>query len=389
MKIPILIIALVQCTSAWAISIDSIPATAGKKHGLHFIQNARSANIAQGLLLTPFLVPGYSPDIQFTLTAGGIISFKTLKKDSLLPRSSVPATITYSSTGAFIASSNWVTFWLHDRLRVNCLLQYRSLKDVYFGVGYANAIQTSYPDSTGYHRSYFVFQVRPLWRLGSSFFAGAFLDYNQNILWDVNPHMAKDPNYRQFGQNIINAGVGGSITFDSRDFPQNAYKGFYLSATYTVYGKTMGANTRFRTLDVDSRLYIPLSPHKIRTLAFNWRSRYEFGQTPFTAMASFGSPFDLRGYRYGQFRDQFSNYGILEYRHKLYFGNNQPSRYGFVLWTALGAIGPEFYQSLFCNSLPNAGIGLRFEIQPRLNVRLDVGYSPSHSGVYFNFPEAF
>jgi len=382
-------ITLTQYKSAWAISTDSIPRLAWKKNILHFSRNTSDPDIQQRFLLTPFLVPGYSPDIQFTVTAGGIFSFKTAKKDSILPRSSVPATLTYSTTGAFIASSNWVTFWFHDRLRINSLLQYRSLKDVYFGVGYASAISTAYPDSTSYHRSYFVFQLRPLWRLGSSFFAGPILDYNQNILSDINPHMAKDPNYRQFGQTIINAGVGAAINYDSRDFPQNAYNGFYLSATYAFYGKTMGANTQFRALDVDSRIYLPLSSRKIRTLAFNWRSRYEFGETPFTAMASFGSPFDLRGYRYGQFRDRFFNYGIVEYRDRLYTSDNKPSRYGFVFWGGLGAIGQNISQSIFSSTLPNAGIGFRFEIQPRLNVRLDIGYSPSHSSVYFNFPEAF
>ena len=340
-------------------------------------------------MLTPFLVPGYSPDIQFTLTAGGIFSFRTKSADSLLPRCSVPVTVTYSSAGAFIASSSWVTFWLHDKLRVNALLQYKSLDDVYFGVGYSDALKTAYPDSTGYHRRYYVFQVRPLWKLGSNIFGGPVLDYNRNIVTRTNPHMSIDPNYRRFGRQILAAGFGASINFDSRDFPQNPQRGYFLSATYTNYGTILGSGVRFNALDLDTRLYIALSGQRIRTLAINWRSRYEFGETPFTAMPSFGSPFDLRGYRYGQFRDRYSNYVVAEYRHKLYHVSNKPSRYGFVLWAGLGAIGPDFRQSLFGNALPDAGIGLRYEVQPRLNVRLDIGYCPTHVGVYANFPEAF
>jgi outer membrane protein assembly factor BamA len=263
------------------------------------------------------------------------------------------------------------------------------MHDVYYGVGYANAIQTAYPDSTGYRRSYLVMQFRPLWRIWRALFAGPLFDYNQNILWDINPHMTHDPNYIEFGQKIINAGIGGAINYDSRDLPQNAYRGFYTSATYTFYGKMAGANTRFRALDVDSRVYIPLGSVKIRTLALNWRTRYEFGPAPFTYMASFGSPFDLRGYRYGQFRDQFFNCGIAEYRQKLYAGADKPTRFGFVIWGGVGAIGDGVANSLFRYALPDVGIGLRFEIQPRLNVRLDLGYSPSHTGVYFNFLEAY
>ena len=298
-------------------------------------------------------------------------------------------TVTYSSTGAFIASSSWVTFWLRDKLRINALLQYKSLDDVYFGVGYANALKTAYPDSTGYHRRNIVFQLRPLWRLGSNIFGGPVLDYNRNILGKVNPHMSKDPNYRQFGPQILAAGLGAAINYDSRDFPQNPYRGFFLSVTYIYYGGLPAAGARFSALDLDYRTYLPLSRQRIRTLAINWRSRYEFGETPFTAMPSFGSPFDLRGYRYGQFRDRYANYVIGEYRHKLYLASGKPSRYGFVAWGGLGAIGRAFGQSLFGIVLPNAGIGFRFEVQPRLNVRLDIGYCPTHIGVYANFPEAY
>jgi len=343
----------------------------------------------KNFLTTKFMVPGYSPDILFSLTAGCIFSFKTDAGDLLLPRSSVPLTFTYSSAGAFIANLNLVSYWLHDRLRVNMLLQFRSLRDVYYGVGLGDGVHTAYPDSTGYRRSYLTLQFRPLWRLAHHFFGGPALDYNQNILWDVNPHMQGDGNYRRFGSYIVNAGLGGMICYDSRDFPQNAYKGLYLAATYILYGKMLGSNTRFQSLDIDLRWYLPVAGSRARLIAFNWRSRYAIGQAPFTAMASPGTPFDLRGYRYGQFRDNFLNYAIAEYRYKFYRRSGKPSPLGFVLWTGAGAIGPNPTAAAYRQVLPNAGVGLRYEIQPRLNVRVDFGVCPYHAGAYVNFSEAF
>jgi hypothetical protein len=389
LKLLICCIMMVQISVAREIFNDSIPIGTGKTHFLRFGNKTVDQYHQGNWVLTPFLLPGYSPDIQFALTGGGLFSFKTRRNDSLLPRSTVPVTFTYSSTGAFVASSNWATYWLHDNLRINCLLQYRAMKDIYYGIGYYNAVHTDYPDSTSYSRSYFVFQLHPLWKVAKSLFAGPNLDYSQNILWNINPHMLKDANYQEFGQKIVNAGIGGTINYDTRDFPQNAYKGLYISATYTFYGKMMDGNTRFRALDVDSRLFLPLAHGKIRTLAFNWRSRYEFGEIPFTAMASLGSPFDLRGYRNGQFRDPFVNYGIAEYRHKFYTSHGKPTRSGFALWCGIGSIGSDFNGALFHKVLPDLGIGYRFEIQPRLNVRLDLGYSPFYSGIYFNIQEAF
>jgi hypothetical protein len=39
--------------------------------------------------------------------------------------------------------------------------------------------------------------------------------------------------------------------------------------------------------------------------------------------------------------------------------------------------------------LPNGGIGLRFEIQKRMNLRIDYGFGAGSSAFYFSFNEAF
>ncbi len=345
------------------------------------------------LLVTPFFLPGYSPDIQFSLAAGAVVSFKTKQNDSSLPTSSVPVTVTYSSIKSFIVSSGWTTFWFHDRFRVNALIQYKASRDAYYGVGYENAVNTVFPDSTNFWRSFFIFQVRPLWKLRKYLFAGISLDYNQNVLWKVNRHMAKDPYYLQYGQYISNTGIGAILSYDSRDFPQNAARGWYSTLIYTFYQKAFGGNTNFRALDFDTRIFLPLSSTKMHVLALNWRSRYVFGEPPFTSMISLGTSVDLRGFRFGQFRDFYLNYIMAEYRHKLYRSSGRPTRFGFVVWSGLGTIGPSFSDALFKRALPDFGIGVRFEVQPRLNLRIDLGYTPSragsHNATFFNFQEAF
>jgi hypothetical protein len=39
--------------------------------------------------------------------------------------------------------------------------------------------------------------------------------------------------------------------------------------------------------------------------------------------------------------------------------------------------------------LPNAGVGLRFELQKRMNVRLDYGFGLDSQAFYISFNEAF
>ena len=359
----------------------------------HFLGGSSAGNRQGKLQINPFVLPGYSPDIQFSIAGGAVISFKTKLGDSLLPTSSVPTTITYSSIHSFIFSMGFTTFWLHDKLRINALMQYKASRDAYYGVGYVNALHTSFPDSTVFWRSFTIVQVRPLWRLKKHFFAGLSLDFNQNVLWNINHHMQKDPNYINTGQYIVNTGIGGILSYDTRDVPQNPYRGIYSSLIYTDYMSALGGNTNFRALDFDNRFFIRLNKHKVRTLAINLRSRYDFGQVPFTSMISLGTSNDLRGFRFGQFRDYYMNYIITELRYKIYKGGGKPTRFGFVIWGGLGAIGDNFGSALFTQPLPDFGIGLRFEVQPRLNLRIDFGIAPTpagtHTGTYFNFLEPF
>ena len=63
------------------------------------------------------------------------------------------------------------------------------------------------------------------------------------------------------------------------------------------------------------------------------------------------------------------------------------SKHGVVAWLGVGSIGTD--PSEFKNWLPNAGLGYRFEVQPRMNVRVDIGFGREVAGFYFNFNEAF
>jgi hypothetical protein len=370
---------------------DSVPPTPRVKKGLFHIFSVRRDEGKTGkLLVTPFFLPAYSPDIAFSLAGGAIFSFKTLRSDTSLPESSIPVTVTYSSVHSFIASASYTLFFHHDQFRIYGLSQYKNTRDAFYGVGYDNAIATSYPDSTNFERSFAIVQVRPLWKVKKHFFGGLNLEYSQNILSHINPHMSHDPYYLETGQFIRNTGVGAILSYDSRDFPQNAYRGLYSTLIYTFYQKATGGNTDFRALDFDTRYFVPLSTHKFHGLAFNYRSRYYFGETPFTSMVSLGTSQDLRGLRFGQFRDFYENYFITEYRHKFYV-HDRPTRWGFVVWGGVGSIGPDFRSALFERAIPSVGLGLRFEIQPRLNIRADFGYAPSQqeSASYFNFLESF
>ena len=93
-------------------------------------------------------------------------------------------------------------------------------------------------------------------------------------------------------------------------------------------------------------------------------------------MSQIGTPWDLRGYTWGQYRDELMTYGMVEYRHM--FNRRTPnkqgssdSRWGFTGWVGLGTVAPDI--SSIPATLPNSGVGIRFETEKRANVRVDYG----------------
>ncbi len=119
-----------------------------------------------------------------------------------------------------------------------------------------------------------------------------------------------------------------------------------------------------------------------------------FGDVPMNQYALSGTPFDLRGYYMGQYRDKSSHVVLAEYRQmfntdKSTWVKRMLHHLGFVAWGGCGFMGPTMGK--IEGVLPNAGVGLRIEVQPRMNVRLDFGrnFANDQSLFYFNMTEAF
>ena len=104
-------------------------------------------------------------------------------------------------------------------------------------------------------------------------------------------------------------------------------------------------------------------------------------------MCQLGTPYDLRAYRWGKYREESMLYLIGEYRHQFQKKDETLSKSGFVFWLGGGTLGKTIVE--FEKWLPSAGIGYRFEIQPRMNLRLDFGFGRESNAFYFNFNEAF
>lgn len=344
--------------------------------------------------------PGYTPDFGLVVGGSSLMTFRLNPNDSTQKRSIIPLTFAFVIKGGMNVMVKPQLFFKKDKFRIFGTLSFKNTLENYYGVGYGTNKDYPRGEEMSEYR-YKGFQVNPwfLFKLGkSNVFAGAQVDLNYDKIFNPANKMIEDPDYKESGGTIdgyknFSSGIGFLLTYDTRDIPVNAYKGTYLDLRGMIYNKTFGSDNNFYRFEIDYRQYKSLGKRKV--LAWNIQSRNVFGKDiPLLKYSLCGSPFDLRGYYLGQYRDKSSHLIIAEYRQMINTDKSNwikkiLSHMGYVGWTGCGFIGPN--PGKIEGVLPNIGVGLRVEIQPRMNIRLDIGRNIKNKEnlFYFNMTEAF
>lgn len=377
----IIILVSVFGPSAWAQEPDTLTKKEIRKE-------KKVLKVEQGKpLFTPLAGPAYTPEMGFTVAGGVMISFMTNPKDSLIQRSSSPIMLGVTSTGGIFASSILSSYWLKDKLRIYGDFVYKDMPDNYYGVGYDDGFETPESDSTTkYQRQWWWINPRFLWQFRDNWFAGISLDANSTKVTEPSEGVMQDAYYQAYGPDNMNIGVGLIARYDSRDVPVNAWEGLYVDLRATFYSSSLGSDNNYQAYQLDARKYFQIK-RPGRTIATQLKTRIGTGQMPYAELSQIGTPFDLRGYRWGQYRDKSILLLVGEYRHMFLKKDGTLGKHGAVGWIATGSLGGD--PSEFTHWLPNVGIGYRLEVQPRMNLRIDIGVGRESVGFYFNFNEAF
>ena len=370
----------------------------GLAQKLKQLDEKRQAKLEAGLpLFTPFAAPSFSPEFGVTISGGFLYTFKTDRNEEGLQRSSIPAAIGISSNGSILASTLTTIYGPGDRYRGYFNAWYRDNPDNYWGVGYDNAVEREKDkDITGYQRKWWRVNPTMVFKIAPNIFVGPSLDFNRTVASPLddetafNPVIASDADILADGAVNQNAGYGATLQYDSRDVIQNPYNGLLVSVSGLNYGNFLGGQNEYQAISVDYRQYVQFGDLR-RVLAWEVFTRYVTDGAPWPELTQIGTPFDLRGYIWGRFRDQAGSFALVEYRHMLRHRspNDLIGRFGWVAWGGLGFVSPD-YEDHFANSIPNLGAGIRFEVEPRMNVRIDIGAGmDGASSFYISFNEAF
>ena len=216
---------------------DTIPHTA-LGEVLHNSDSLRALSFEAGpMKFVPFVAPSYTPEMQFLITAGGLITFSFDRKDRKLLRSSIPFSYGKSTNGSTQLSVKANLYLRDDKWRITGEIWSKDMPDNYYGVGYDKARATPKSDSTSlYHRNWKRIYAKVMHQYKPKFFVGGIYDGTNTEATELNPVMAADEDIVKYGTNTRNRGLGAVFEYDSRDVPVNAYTGLFLDASVINYG---------------------------------------------------------------------------------------------------------------------------------------------------------
>ncbi|MFR9637839.1 MAG: BamA/TamA family outer membrane protein [Rikenellaceae bacterium] len=336
--------------------------------------------------------PSYTPEASAGVAAAVLMSFRMNESDTISQRSFLPMGVNASINGTVVVAGNGTLFFNENQFRIYTNYGVRNEPTNFYGVGFSEIDATPRGDETTlFDKTNVYFNTKSVWEVCPYLYMGAITDINFSSSRNLNPVMAANAYVNKYSLRYTNIGVGGIVQYDSRDDVATPNSGLLLSATGKVFSRAIGGSYNYQLVDLEYRQFQPLFQRAI--LAWVARTQISYGDVPFTELPMFGSPFDLRGYYWGQYRDKSMGYGIVEFRHMLgskedYQRGRAISKFGYVAWVGAGTLGttPKDWDEWKLNY----GFGLRAQLQPRKNVRIDFGKGVGGGWLtYFNMTEAF
>lgn len=306
------------------------------------------------------------------LVASGL--YRIDRSDKELSPSNISIYGTGTTSGLYGLGIRNNTIFPKDKYRIDADFGFDSYPTRYYGIGYEQGKQSNYSEYTLWE---VYLNGKFLRRIANNIYLGFTTDIHSSDAGDI--HDVSFFESRKLHNTSI--GIGGIVSYDSRDFIPNPSKGVYLKIQFTNYPTGLGSTYSFRRTDFAIRHYRSLWNGGI--VAFDIQGIFNSGNVPWSMMATLGDAFQMRGYYRGRYRDKKLLQAQTELRQKI------TGRHGAVVWVGAGNVFSRMGDLKGSQTLPNAGIGYRWEFKKRVNVRLDYGFGKGQSAFYFNINEAF
>ncbi|MFR1988320.1 MAG: BamA/TamA family outer membrane protein [Prevotellamassilia sp.] len=322
--------------------------------------------------------PHYSATTGLGLGILGTATYSTDRTDRSLPRSNASIYTDMTTGGFFLIGLKGNHIFPQERYRFDYKLNLSTFSAKFWGIGYDNADNDD--NETDYRRNRIIATGRFMFKVAHNTYLGPMVNYRFFQAKDIDPKFLHLWQGQKKKLHAVSAGL--SFTYDSRDFMLNAKRGTFFQIDQTFNPRFLGnGNYGFSSTEVTFAKYGRL--WKGAVLAGELHALFNYGNTPWPLLAEVGSNDRMRGYYEGRYRDQNLIEGQLELRQHI------KGRNGIALWVGLANAFPRFDRMAWRKTLPNCGIGYRWEFKKGINVRIDYGLTRDGGGFIFNINEAF
>ena len=314
--------------------------------------------------------PSYSSKTSLSLNMVATGVYRVNRRDSITLPSNLSLYGTVSVIGYYYVGVMGNTFFRGNRHRLDYDIGFRSMPTDFWGFGYHSA--TTNPRSEYVNKSAFA-EVKYLYEVLRNVHIGASVNFDYTKAKKVSrPEYFGSQRLSYFG-----LGLGAIVEYDSRDVITNPTKGWYAGANFIVRPKAFcdAGHTLWSaraTINFYQRLW------RDAVLAFDLHGECNSQYTPWTMYALLGSNFRMRGYYEGRFSDLNMVTLQVELRQRVW------QRLGLVAWGGAGNVFHSFDSFAWRQTLPNYGIGLRWELKKGINARIDYGFGGVVNGRLIN-----
>jgi hypothetical protein len=193
----------------------------------------------------------------------------------------------------------------------------------------------------------------------------------------IEPGLVELPDERYTGPGVVGE-------WDKRNHTMYPTGGFQVDARYMIFRDTFGSDRNFERLQWSIEEFYEI-PDTSRVLAGRFLHQGAFGDVPFSAQSIMDGNRNLRGYSNGRYRA--NQLAIIEAEYRWMFHR----RWGAVGFAGVGWVADKISQMSLGDTLPAAGLGVRFQIIEayKINARIDYGWGKHDQALYISIGEHF
>ncbi len=313
-------------------------------------------------------VPSYSPETNWSFGIAGAYYF-TCKGQTKLSDIGFDGAYTLNhqwninlnSTIYFSGNNRWL-LWTHAG--------YKRYPDYYYG------INSHYSDPRiPYTSDNIYLTLHPQYHLSKHWIVGAnidfYYDYAQGEVPNGKSLAADIRSLAGWNEKIALLGIGGIVSYDSRDMIYYPSRGIFMKLMGTYYPSLLDMRHQFGKISFDFRHFVPL--YKELIFAYQLKTEWAIGESvPFQMLPTIGGMDAVRGIRKGQFRDD----AYLALQAELRF-----PIWNIIRGTAFWGIGDVYNPQDWKWQVPKMGygVGLRLAInKQKVNIRFDIAHDYIH-----------